>query len=775
MLRERSEFVKARDLSFTGETFNLFLAFKLGPLQCQLPGRAPKLHKCITARVEYMFTNDTLEQQWDLEQDGAGFHLTSQDLSSDKEDLGEDSSSEDENAGTATQTVQNPLFQGDTSLNTSISSLLSSNVSRNAPAPSASTPTTSHPDPIRLEPRVFEFGSYIEPYVTGLTTLSIDDWCETTREAANGTPPRTEVIRSGVEPLDLRIQGRNVAEIAEKLLQNARLAVLNNDGTQVIPLSYHISIIGRSVDQEPHTVSWGKGINIEACTRLFDIYTESFSQYFIKKAGEFLSLAPGPSAIHSSLASQERLNNMEVLGACVLYFLVATGRLPAGISPFLMQLVVNDFNIHSISKSLVCALAPDVYEMVMEWRALGPAGNVNTEGWRSVFLNLFQDIHPSTLQNRSAAVHDGLESHILQHLLVGPITQEMRAFAKGVMLPFRSGYNISNVICSYDGGSAGFFKVVAGGFIKSFDDIKSLLRFNSVPGPRMHSTLAEANTRLQALTSNDRHFHDYIVRFLQGTGKVHEGNFDDAQSRGIWKPISPADLEDPGFRSRIFYRACTGSNLILHEGDITVAFNATPLPDPEDSDYHKAGYLQWKTCPRKVVIPGMWLLQYLDIPDGQVTEENGSPDMSPDMAIDFCPLLCLVAPAFEFLFDELCSNRVVHTINTFNSIHLGPLHGIGEDDESESGEWTESSKERKCSVLKASPSANFDPPLILPYELAETLVVRRVPSGSITKAQCLDLTLESAVYSWPWLKAGTVKSTAIRSIVKPWQLLNVVA
>lgn len=117
-------------------------------------------------------------------------------------------------------------------------------------------------------------------------------------------------------------------------------------------------------------VSAGDGSWSEVSTSLVTRFLDKFATYFSRKAGDFTAITAGGSLINRGVASAH-LNDIETFGALTAFHLHLTQAIPESLSPLMMQFIVNGYDLHSITKAMLDAFAPNVLQQQRHWRGLG--------------------------------------------------------------------------------------------------------------------------------------------------------------------------------------------------------------------------------------------------------------------------------------------------------------------------------------------------------------------------------------------------------------------
>jgi hypothetical protein len=140
------------------------------------------------------------------------------------------------------------------------------------------------------------------------------------------------------------------------------------------------------------TRSHGPGILHEAFTHLFQGYLNPISRYFTPKAGDFLSLAPGPFQLHPGFGSPARGRDFKILGAAVLAYLYTMGSIPINLSPILLQLITHQLDVQSLTRDLISSIVPEIYREVIQWRGIGPDASIDHPVWIQRFISSFPNL-----------------------------------------------------------------------------------------------------------------------------------------------------------------------------------------------------------------------------------------------------------------------------------------------------------------------------------------------------------------------------------------------
>ncbi|KAG8915351.1 hypothetical protein FRC02_004545, partial [Tulasnella sp. 418] len=275
-------------------------------------------------------------------------------------------------------------------------------------------------------------------------------------------------------PTEFVVTGVNLDEAVQNLKLILEQAIDQNDARKLYTPLKRCAIHNEGGD----TRSSGDGVLREVINCLLEkLYVKKFSQYFVLKGGDVVAVAGGSSTLHPELISESREREFKVLGAAVAFHLALTGSLPIDISPAMMQYLAHDFDIHSLTEDFLAATAPSSLERVRQWKEIGCAGDVSSTEWREL-LSLELGLEAATLRNRTEAQHDWMAAIILQHLVVGLVTAEIKALKIGFEVACPNGYRLIDSIHAFKQGSHDFFLAASKNVIQDFESIRPILRYN---------------------------------------------------------------------------------------------------------------------------------------------------------------------------------------------------------------------------------------------------------------------------------------------------------
>lgn len=97
---------------------------------------------------------------------------------------------------------------------------------------------------------------------------------------------------------------------------------------------------------------------------------------------------PAAQVIHPALISSAHLREFRRIGVIAAVQTHVLKALPARLSPLLMQLLVHDWNVKSLTKDFMETYAPDVVRLIMDWREFGPNHPLTDPQWCLRMSNL---------------------------------------------------------------------------------------------------------------------------------------------------------------------------------------------------------------------------------------------------------------------------------------------------------------------------------------------------------------------------------------------------
>ncbi|KAJ7621563.1 hypothetical protein DFH06DRAFT_772897 [Mycena polygramma] len=554
----------AGDVCFADGRFIIRLAVMAFPLISVENGRR---HTCISSRIYSLFPRDA---------DGMGPDL---------EDTSGGESTEDDE-------VARQLWPVPQTTRATVQTAGPSNA--RATRPTVPTPRVTPPlvptrpvtpfdifTPMPLPPAIWDENSSFVTTPSGAYSDHL--FLQTVFQAATrGVNPR---------PSPLRVRGRDLDAAADHFSQLLDIAGENDDYTDILVSD---RAFGLSRD-----IAVGEGLEREVMWTVLRRFLMKETTWFHKGAGECLTLRTlFPASIP---VPRQRLVEAKRLGA-ICGLLMVFGQFPAPISPAIFQYIVHGGNFHSLHEGFVGEWWPGLRAALLQLIAMGPEQDL-TE--LQSHLITWLDAEVSTYQDRDLVTHQALGVVMLFKPTLADTTFDhpvLKAFAGGLLLPCRNGWDFGQAIRDFEGGSDTFFSLIATTRITSADSIVPHLE--SV-GP---VTLPQYVALLQDVTGDVTITFDMVMeRFLRGTGTPCPIQFHAA--RGAFHPmIDLSRIDSPAFRPQVLVWAATGSPFIdPTQGRIFLGPIATDDPGyatPQTREAHiAAGTCVFRTCLRTARYP----------------------------------------------------------------------------------------------------------------------------------------------------------------------------
>ncbi|KZT31096.1 hypothetical protein SISSUDRAFT_1068105 [Sistotremastrum suecicum HHB10207 ss-3] len=343
-------------------------------------------------------------------------------------------------------------------------------------------------------------------------------------------------------PPKLRFFAPSVEELGEALLANVRDMVCSGriDCSTLLNPS-------RTFVVDNGNGAIGEGVEREAL------------HLALKKAMEpFSSFATNLQDAHCSLtimfphnpcdAPMERQRALIVLGILCALTVLHFGQ-PEPFGPAFVKLVMHDLNIDSLTPGFIQYYYPQLHQLLLRWRDLGPGGIVKDSPHFKDFDQHFQSYHNASIlayagttsNPRTDAMHKLFMRDMLLNAVIGANVIghcELKAFMVGFGLPVRNGFEWIKAVHSFEGGSEGFLRLVYS--TPSAANIAEHLDINGGDYPINGSTFATA-----------------LLEFLVGSG-IPCPTITMASSHMISSDVDLQKADDPDFRARMFCYAICG-------------------------------------------------------------------------------------------------------------------------------------------------------------------------------------------------------------------------
>lgn len=122
-------------------------------------------------------------------------------------------------------------------------------------------------------------------------------------------------------------------------------------------------------------LSVGEGIERETIYLAFDIYRKESAKWFISRSDTYSTIATLQSLSPHFDISATRLEALSILGALTGLMLVY-GVAPTPLSPALIQFLLHECDIHSMTPAFIQEWFPSLYRTLMDWNALNASDNI---------------------------------------------------------------------------------------------------------------------------------------------------------------------------------------------------------------------------------------------------------------------------------------------------------------------------------------------------------------------------------------------------------------
>ncbi|KAK7021970.1 hypothetical protein VNI00_017119 [Paramarasmius palmivorus] len=398
-------------------------------------------------------------------------------------------------------------------------------------------------------------------------------WSEMPRESGHDTLLGTIYSRTGVlvhtffelehdDPMpSFSVTGESVHDMAGKLKDVIVRCLEQRDFSPMLNLTRHF-IQTEPDANNPHRdqyVTSGPGVEREVMHALATEYLSTrASEFFIKRLGDHSTLTTIPMQL-ARLMSPSKRKELGILGAIVRLSLIH-GYPIEPINPLLLVFILSEFDLVSLSRSLVSTWYPELFDVLSTWNSMNEDDLIPPNV--AAHLISFHDMQSSTLAGRTSDMHRQFSWQMLQHAIVGaePVQHPyFQAFISGLRLLCSDGkINLGWLARAFYGGPAGF---VCGVYTSNYgktlrDETKHAL-----------SEALCANTFYQTKTTVRSVFED----FLGGTGVPCPGQLEAVKER-FHRSINLDDarltegIGGATFRSCMFCWAASSVPFILQEG-----------------------------------------------------------------------------------------------------------------------------------------------------------------------------------------------------------------
>lgn len=130
----------------------------------------------------------------------------------------------------------------------------------------------------------------------------------------------------------------------------------------------------------------GAGVEREAIYAAYNTFMNEMTTWLMVRREEYHTIATSVPLEYSHLVPLRRKENFMALGALTALLLIH-GIAPPHLSPLLLQYIIHDCTFNSIHPTFVCEWDPDLHRRLLEWKQLGPAGDIR--GFADIFATYF--------------------------------------------------------------------------------------------------------------------------------------------------------------------------------------------------------------------------------------------------------------------------------------------------------------------------------------------------------------------------------------------------
>ncbi|KAE9396932.1 hypothetical protein BT96DRAFT_823986 [Gymnopus androsaceus JB14] len=174
----------------------------------------------------------------------------------------------------------------------------------------------------------------------------------------------------------------------------------------------------------------------------------------------------------------------------------------------------------------------------------------------------------ASLTPRSEQFHLSLAWTMLHNAIIGAVSIEhpyFKAFLEGLKLPCKNSFNLSEIAHSYLGEVSGFVVDLMSATIKSFQDLRLIVREDISEGEKraLNDAFSASGPQYQ-----DASFSALFQEFLEGVGAPSAGMLDAVKDR--YEPSVASTLENlnqPAYRMKMFCWAASGAPRVMPDED----------------------------------------------------------------------------------------------------------------------------------------------------------------------------------------------------------------
>ncbi|KAG8959651.1 hypothetical protein FRC00_001399 [Tulasnella sp. 408] len=433
-------------------------------------------------------------------------------------------------------------------------------------------------------------------------------------DAERGTEPK---------PAALCISGKDFrSNVIPGVKSHMLRAIRAHDASRIFQNGFAI----QTTSSQGNCVAKGEGLIREAITQIYEDLEHQCQPYIH-------TTPAGYKVIHSEepVVAHEIREALKLFGFAHAMHLVWAHAAAPFTSPLNLQLLLHQGDLAAITPELLARWEPTVLEILNLWAAHGPAGTLMNEPIKSTLEELFPGLQVECLPSRrTPQQHNQIWHMLLQVLVCGGlrVSPHHQAFESGFTLPAANGWTIG-AHC-YQASTSDFINQFCGHHIKSADDVFSQISFTFSAQNREQA----ATTALREASGDPwMTFPALLKDFLHGSGPVNETLLRaHIQDGRILHSGDLTELDDPGYRARLFCRAVCGS--LSLPAQIQVIF------DSGNSLASRHGEVFIQACLSQISFPAQTIINFFQ-PDHVPGPEGHRLDAGCE-AFDFWLLLNLM-------------------------------------------------------------------------------------------------------------------------------------
>ncbi|KAE9396100.1 hypothetical protein BT96DRAFT_997023 [Gymnopus androsaceus JB14] len=402
-------------------------------------------------------------------------------------------------------------------------------------------------------------------------------------------------INDGLECPGIQVKGPNLDALVEQFIDHMRHAANNQDWTPLLCENWVFM---------HRLVSSGDGLEVEVMNQVFKCLLEDqLHDFCVPLINGWYTLATAPLISNFPLSEAKR-KELQLYGAAVGLALVH-GQFPLKINPLLLIYLLCGCDLRALSKDLVLEHFPNLYHTLKSWNELNYTDD-NLSAFNEHFFTYHQNFLVSSLTHRSQQLHLSLAWTIIFGRFQAPL--------KGL-------FDLPQIVNSYFGGISDFVVELMETTIKSFADLRLIIR----------EDIGEWEKRAlnNAFVASGAHYRDgtfstLFQEFLEGVGAPSAGMLDAVKDR--YEPLvasTLANLHQKAYHMRMFAWATSGAPRVLPDDEpikVCLVSDNDPLYAPANQQEGvleqqlSRGTISFKTCSRYMLIPVSYLIKLLRQP-----------------------------------------------------------------------------------------------------------------------------------------------------------------